>query len=1338
MKRNSSINQDFAIGGSNNGSNLRGFKSQLNHQMKFINDIYNFSRKKDIKANKISSQEQQKRMKRQIKDLNNYYKLNNRHLNNSNRKFHETFFRNRRQDLNNLERESENRFRNIEEQGTEAFSSMEEKVDSITEKMRDWKVAMDVDSMAKGLDNSVNSVFESQKQLQKLTGHQIEDLKGLSDKFREDSKGTGNKISAAEYMNSATSLAGMGYKDLDFLEKMGNVNAEISHVTGIDTNDMKGLSEFANTIGNPEMARQYGNLAKSLSSNEALKTNSSDVMKVFEEQFETISSRANGDVNKFDTLMKEQFKLKAFMDTNNVGDSSEALNELIGKIHGGDQETMTSLSYLKLNGRELQQMAQSGDYTGVAKQLMQGINTNYDTLDANTKTFFKDEMGFDESMLKALGKADTSKFSEQEASINESISSADNKDYLKDFLDNEIMNPIEKFKNWIVNTKVGSIIEEFRESTGLGILELAVLFKGATSILGGFGNLGKKGWNKFKGRKGNDNEAPLGNISSGMSGNASGCCCCCCKCSKGSFDNDGNTSDSLDLDNKKGKKGKGKGSQAGKAGKVGKVGRLVEGTKNLFGKGASKVSGLLGNVGSKAPGFINNIGSKAGGFVSKAGSKVAGFAGKSGIKVAGLGALAAGPALAGGLATEGVFSGVGDLYDATQEKDLDKKKEKTSTGVSKLGMVGAGAAIGSVVPGVGTLIGAGVGGLAAILTGDGVGKWFNDRASDLKGLFQSGTDGWNSMTAFMKNPMSKDEFVETFQPTGEGFNQVVNMSEEEFQQFQMNTMSKWDKKQFEETFKPAKESWSKTIDGMSSMWDSFKGFVSTKWKSLTQGAGTVVQAAADGLGGVKDKVVEGVKTGVTNVVEKGKEIKDKIADTLNSGKETASNVLNKGKEVLDSALEKGKELFGLDGSHKEGLNNVPFDGYRAELHKGEAVLTRSQANMWRENVIDGSHKDGLDSVPFDGYTAELHKNEAVLNAEEAKVWRAGLTGTGLSKFFSETVEKLKPQLRENLANLSKPSSDSPQGVQAADGDFIGIVSAKYEASYPSEDADKISTGKSDHGGKSYGLPQFTSAGGGASANNFVAWLKNSDPQLGGAFGNDRAGTSGFDASWKKAFQINPNAFRSAQQNYAYKTYVEKFVNKAKKEKNLDLNRSRALQELAFSTAIQFGGGGTKALGNVNGSMSDEQIISTSFKAKRDNVNSWFKSSGSSMRSGLKNVRFVKEEGDIKGYLGKPAISAAYEQGTPWVPNTQIALLHEGEMVVPKEHNPLNNSSLPISNGTTASSHEEDGEVKELIDVVRWGISKLERKLDELNNTTSSISSREPQRRGYKSDAVYSF
>jgi len=46
------------------------------------------------------------------------------------------------------------------------------------------------------------------------------------------------------------------------------------------------------------------------------------------------------------------------------------------------------------------------------------------------------------------------------------------------------------------------------------------------------------------------------------------------------------------------------------------------------------------------------------------------------------------------------------------------------------------------------------------------------------------------------------------------------------------------------------------------------------------------------------------------------------------------------------------ELAGIDGSHANGLNRVPFDGYIAELHQGERVSTESEANA-QDSMMGG-------------------------------------------------------------------------------------------------------------------------------------------------------------------------------------------------------------------------------------------------------------------------------------------------------------------------------------------------------------------------------------------------
>lgn len=52
------------------------------------------------------------------------------------------------------------------------------------------------------------------------------------------------------------------------------------------------------------------------------------------------------------------------------------------------------------------------------------------------------------------------------------------------------------------------------------------------------------------------------------------------------------------------------------------------------------------------------------------------------------------------------------------------------------------------------------------------------------------------------------------------------------------------------------------------------------------------------------------------------------------------------------------------GSHASGLNYVPFDGYMAELHRGETVLNQAQAREWRQG--DG----GIDTQALNRAVAE--------------------------------------------------------------------------------------------------------------------------------------------------------------------------------------------------------------------------------------------------------------------------------------------------------------------------------------------------------------------------------
>ncbi|PID67384.1 MAG: phage tail tape measure protein [Fusobacteriales bacterium] len=219
------------------------------------------------------------------------------------------------------------------------------------------------------------------------------------------------------------------------------------------------------------------------------------------------------------------------------------------------------------------------------------------------------------------------------------------------------------------------------------------------------------------------------------------------------------------------------------------------------------------------------------------------------------------------------------------------------------------------------------------------------------------------------------------------------------------------------------------------------------------------------------KVIHKIKNLLLSI---GGSIKDFFKEIFNSIPNLIDSAKNKAKDFLKSmpggswVLSKleGKKKA-VDGSHANGLANVPYDGYIAELHKGERILTANEnkniytflkkamsvkninfeniksnitnknlstvasdiiqkvisvkntkfesirnypinnslssiTNRFFENhqnkisnipfidliiktkkfLIDGSHANGLANVPYDGYIAELHKGERVLTAEE--------------------------------------------------------------------------------------------------------------------------------------------------------------------------------------------------------------------------------------------------------------------------------------------------------------------------------------------------------------------
>lgn len=84
-----------------------------------------------------------------------------------------------------------------------------------------------------------------------------------------------------------------------------------------------------------------------------------------------------------------------------------------------------------------------------------------------------------------------------------------------------------------------------------------------------------------------------------------------------------------------------------------------------------------------------------------------------------------------------------------------------------------------------------------------------------------------------------------------------------------------------------------------------------------------------------------------------------------------------------------------------------------------SVSAKKGATGVSSNIVMGSHADGLNYVPFDGYIAELHKGEMVVPKKQAQALRDGDMGSGIEQIIillSKILDSMGIDLKKQVAN----------------------------------------------------------------------------------------------------------------------------------------------------------------------------------------------------------------------------------------------------------------------------------------------------------------------------------
>ena len=111
----------------------------------------------------------------------------------------------------------------------------------------------------------------------------------------------------------------------------------------------------------------------------------------------------------------------------------------------------------------------------------------------------------------------------------------------------------------------------------------------------------------------------------------------------------------------------------------------------------------------------------------------------------------------------------------------------------------------------------------------------------------------------------------------------------------------------------------------------------------------------------------------------------------------ASGAGNAVMSFINKALGRGEDTVKqvVDGSHKTGLDRVPFDGYIAELHKDETVLTKDQANDWHSQQDANSNGKSATDFFHQAYLNTQFDKAQLLSSYQAS--QQGANGkTGIS------------------------------------------------------------------------------------------------------------------------------------------------------------------------------------------------------------------------------------------------------------------------------------------------------------------------------------------------------
>lgn len=179
---------------------------------------------------------------------------------------------------------------------------------------------------------------------------------------------------------------------------------------------------------------------------------------------------------------------------------------------------------------------------------------------------------------------------------------------------------------------------------------------------------------------------------------------------------------------------------------------------------------------------------------------------------------------------------------------------------------------------------------------------------------------------------------------------------------------------------------------------------------LDEAMGQLGETLAPVAAGLKDVFAEGVYAAADAVAW----LIEKIQTAINWLKDLNDRISNSeewkefttGEHTPSSDYQALLDSYKIDGSHAAGLYRVPYDGYVAELHRGERVLTSGEADAYNALERYGGTGRTMTAQDFRASLAQAVNAMAAMN-RDLKVTVVSTMNVNGKEFYRETIEDLR-------------------------------------------------------------------------------------------------------------------------------------------------------------------------------------------------------------------------------------------------------------------------------------------------------------------------------------------